>query len=226
MDFTLHNAIGVMFNEQKAQWDKGMIRAYENFANDFLYPNINNILVFAENHDTARLNEIYPDFNKYKMAMAMIATVRGIPQLYYGSEIGMKGSKEKGDGDIRRDFPGGWPNEKTSAFLQAGRTSEQQQYFDYTSKLFNWRKSNEAIHYGKTTQYVPENNVYVYFRYTNNKTVMVIINNSTEKSTLNTSRFNENIKNYNSGKDVISGKTLNLNEIAIDGTSALILELQ
>ncbi|HEY0045890.1 MAG TPA: alpha-amylase family glycosyl hydrolase, partial [Flavobacterium sp.] len=226
MDFTLHNAIGVMFNEQKAQWDKGMIRAYENFANDFLYPNINNILVFAENHDTARFNEIYPDFNKYKMAMAMIATVRGIPQLYYGSEIGMKGSKEKGDGDIRYDFPGGWPNEKTSAFIKAGRTTEQQQYFDYTSKLFNWRQSNEAIHYGKTTQYVPENNVYVYFRYTTNKTVMVIINNGTEKSTLNTSRFTESIKNYKSGKDVISGKTLNLNEIAIDGTSALILELQ
>jgi glycosidase len=138
----------------------------------------------------------------------------------------MKGSKEKGDGDIRHDFPGGWPNEKTSAFIKAGRTTEQQQYFDYTSKLFNWRKSNEAIHYGKTTQYVPENNVYVYFRYTTNKTVMVIINNSTDNSTLNTSRFAENIKNYKSGKDVVSGKTLNLNELAIDGTSALILELQ
>ncbi|MBF0693862.1 MAG: glycoside hydrolase family 13 protein [Flavobacterium sp.] len=226
MDFTLHNAIGVMFNETESTWNKGMIHAYENFANDFLYPDINNIMVFAENHDTARINEIYPDFNKYKLAMSLIATVRGIPQIYYGSEIGMKGSKEKGDGDIRRDFPGGWPNDQNNAFTHQGRTAEQQQYFEFSSKLFNWRKTNSAIHNGKTTQYVPQDNVYVYFRYNSEKTVMVIINNSTKNQTLNTDRFAQNIKNFKSGTDVISGKTVNLSDLTIEASSAMIVELK
>lgn len=104
MDFTLHDAIGTVFNENQSSWDKGIIKVYENFTNDFLYPNIDNILVFIENHDTHRFNHIYPDFKKYQMALSLIATIRGIPQIYYGSEIGMAGNKDKGDADIRQDF--------------------------------------------------------------------------------------------------------------------------
>jgi len=227
MDFTLHDAITSVFNEDQPIWDKGIIKFYENFTNDFLYPDINNILVFAENHDTQRFNHLYPDFKKYQMAMALIATVRGIPQLYYGSEIGMKGSKDKGDADIRWDFPGGWNGDVKNAFLKSGRTAEQQQYFDFTAKLFNWRKTNKAIHYGKTTQYLPENNVYVYFRHNESDRVMVILNNSTENRTFKTSRFQENIKNQKQGKDVISGKSIDLStEITIEPKSALILELK
>jgi len=107
MDFTLQDAVGCVFNENKATWDKGMIKIYDNFSNDFRYPNTNNMLVFLENHDTNRFNRIYKkDFNKYQMALALIATIRGIPQIYYGSEIGMDGDKGIGDGDIRKDFPG------------------------------------------------------------------------------------------------------------------------
>lgn len=228
MDFTLHDAIGNVFNEDRQSWDRGMIQVYDNFANDFLYPNPNNLLVFAENHDTGRFNEIYKsDFKKYQMAMTLIATVRGIPQLYYGSEIGMKGDKGKGDADIRRDFPGGWNGDKNNAFTKEGRTAEQQKFFEFSSKLFTWRKSKEVIHTGKMMHYVPDNNVYVYFRYNEKETVMVIINNNSDKQTLKTNRFKESIQNLKSGKEVLSGKTFDLNnDIEIEGKSAIILELK
>lgn len=228
MDFTLHDAIGNVFNQDNASWDRGMIQVYDNFTNDFLYPNPDNLLVFVENHDTGRFNEIYKnDFKKYQMAMTLIATIRGIPQLYYGSEIGMNGDKGKGDADIRKDFPGGWKGDSNNAFSKQGRTAEQQKFFDFSSKLFTWRKSKDVIHSGKTTHYIPENNVYVYFRYNEKETVMVVINNNSEKQILKTNRFKENIQNFKSGKEVLSGKIVDLNnDIEIEGKSALILELK
>lgn len=238
MDFTLQDAIANgVFNEDKQEWRNGMVKVYENFNNDFLYPNINNLLVFFENHDTNRLNEAYKnDFKKYQMAMTLIATVRGIPQIYYGSEIGMAGDKAKGDGDIRRDFPGGWNGDTNNAFTKAGRTEEQNKFYDFTAKLLNWRKTKDVIHFGKTTHYVPENNVYVYFRYNDpsdsepakqKESVMVIVNNGNEKQTFKTNRFLENIKNYQSGKDIFTETTFDLkNDINIDGKSVLVLELK
>ncbi len=227
MDFTLHDAISTVFNEDKPSWDKGIVKVYENFVNDFLYPNPNSILVFAENHDTQRISHWYPDLNKYKMAMTLIATIRGIPQLYYGSEIGMEGNKDKGDGDIRHDFPGGWNGDSNNAFTASGRTETQKQYFDFTSKLFNWRKSKTVIHNGKTMQFLPEDNVYVYFRYNDNESVMVVINNSDQKKTFGTARFKEGIKNFKTGKDIITSAIINLSgEISIEAKSAMILELK
>lgn len=229
MDFTLQEAIANgVFNEDKQEWRNGMVKVYENFNNDFLYPNINNLLVFFENHDTNRLNELYKnDFKKYQMAMTLIATVRGIPQIYYGSEIGMAGDKGKGDGDIRRDFPGGWNGDTNNAFTKAGRTEEQNKFYDFTAKLFNWRKNKTVIHNGKTTHYIPENNVYVYFRYNENESVMVVVNNNAEKQTLKTNRFAENIKKYQSGKDILTETTFDLNkDITIESKSVLILELK
>ena len=227
MDFTLHEAISSAFNEDQATWDKGIIKVYQNFTNDFLYPNIDNILTFIENHDTQRFNHLYPDFKKYQLAMTLLATVRGIPQIYYGSEIGMAGNKDKGDADIRQDFPGGWNGDKNNAFTASGRTEVQKQYFDFTAKLLNWRKNKSVIHSGKTTHYIPENNVYVYFRYDEKETVMVIINNNPEKQTLKTNRFAENIKNYISGKDILGNASFDLkNDISIEGKSALVLELK
>jgi glycosidase len=161
------------------------------------------------------------------MAMTLLATIRGIPQLYYGSEIGMSGNKSDGDGDIRRDFPGGWNNDSNNAFISTGRTTEQQQFYDFTAKLFNWRKNKEVVHFGKMMHYVPENNVYVYFRYNEKETVMVVINNNPDNQTFKTKRFSESIKNYTSGKDVLTDKSFDLNkEISIEGKSVLLLELK
>ena len=229
MDFTLLNALTTVLNEDKAAWNKGMINVYENFTNDFLYPNINNIMTFVENHDTNRFNTVYKnDLKKYQIAMTLLATVRGIPQLYYGSEIGMDGDKDKkGDADIRKDFPGGWAGDTNNAFLKSGRTVEQNNYFDFTSKLFQWRKTNEAVHFGKMKHYIPENNVYVYFRYTDSKSVMVVINNNVESQTIKTNRFQESLQNYTTGKDVLTDKSIDLkNDITIEGKSVLVVELK
>jgi glycosidase len=228
MDFTLLGAINSAFNEDEASWDKGMIKIYDNFTNDFLYPNPSNILIFAENHDTHRINHIFNnDINKYKMTMGLLATTRGIPQLYYGSEIGMAGNKDKGDADIRQDFPGGWEGDTNNAFTKEGRTAMQNDYFDFTSKLFNWRKTNSAVHFGKMTHYIPENNTYVYFRYNEKQTVMVLINNSKENKSIKTERFSENIRNYKIGKDILTDKSIDITkEISLEPKSVLILELK
>ena len=228
MDFTLHDAIGNVFNEDNANWSDGMIKVYDNFVNDFLYANPNNIMTFVENHDTNRFNQNYKnDLKKYKMAMALIATVRGIPQLYYGSEIGMNGDKGKGDAAIRKDFPGGWSGDENNAFIKSGRTLEQEEFFNFTSKLFQWRKTNETVHFGKMKHFLPENNVYVYFRYTDINTVMVVMNNGANNQTIKTNRFQESIIKYTTGTDILSGKVLDLNsEITLEGKSVLILELK
>ena len=226
MDFTLHDAIESGFAEHEPSWDKGMIKMYDNFANDFLYPNVNSLLVFAENHDTQRLNNRYKDLETYKMAMTLIATVRGIPQIYYGSEIGMGGDKGKGDGDIRRDFPGGWLTDANNAFIVAGRSEVQKKYYDFSAKLFNWRKNKKVIHNGKTMHFIPEHNVYVYFRYNESETVMVVINNSDKPSIAKTARFTEAFRNFKRGKDVMTGNTINLSDdIQIAPKSTWILEL-
>ncbi len=143
-------------------------------------------------------------------------------------EIGMAGNKDKGgDAAIRLDFPGGWNGDTNNAFTNAGRTAEQKQFFDFTSKLLQWRKTNDAVHFGKMKHYVPQNNVYVYFRYTDNKSVMIILNNSTKTQTHKNHRFKESIQNYTTGKEVLSGKTIDLkNEITIEAKSSLIIELQ
>ncbi len=227
MDFTLHDAIMEVFDEEEPRWNTGMVKIYENFVNDFLYPDVNNILVFAENHDTPRINEIYPGIEDYKLIMTLVATVRGIPQIYYGSEIGMKGKKEEGDGDIRRDFPGGWPGDDNYAFTKAGRSDIQNEYYDFTSRLFNWRKNSKVIHYGKTTQYTPEENVYVYFRSLDESSVMVVLNPNTEERNIDLERFGENLMPFNKGKEILSNKEIPLSgTISIPSKTAMILELQ
>ena len=227
MDFILSDALLTIFNED-GNWETGMARVYDNFANDFLFPNINNLLIFAENHDTHRVNHVYHnDFGKYKMAMSLLATARGIPQTYYGSEIGMAGNKDKGDAAIRQDFPGGWEGDTNNAFTKEGRTDLQNDYFNFTSKLFNWRKTKSVIHFGKMTHYIPEDNTYVYFRYNDTESVMVVFNNTSEPKTLKTNRFAENIGYYKMGKDVISDKIIDITkEITLEPKSVLILELK
>lgn len=161
------------------------------------------------------------------MAYALLFTIRGIPEFYYGSEIFMAGDKNKGDGDIRRDFPGGWPNDPRNAFTAEGRTPQENETFDFIRKLLNWRKDNPVIHYGKTTQFLTQDNCYVFFRYNNEKTVMVILNNdNTEMKRLDTKRFAERMNGFTSGNDVITGKKIdNLSVIEVPSKSAMIIEL-
>lgn len=228
MDFTLYGEMPKAFSEKEG-WDSGMVRLYNAFSSDFLYPDLNNLLVFFENHDTERLNEIFnSDPKAYKLALTLISTVRGIPQIYYGSEIGMCGSKPKGgDADIRRDFPGGWKGDSHNAFLN--RTPEQKSFYDFTSKLLNWRKGKEVIHTGKMKHYLPENGTYVYFRYNDTDKVMVVLNNNEKEQTLDLKRFSESLGGVSTGRDAISGKVIPVNstgKLAVPAKSSLILELR
>lgn len=228
MDFTLHDALTGMYNEENLQWGQGMIKAYDNFVNDFLYADIYNLLVFAGNHDTNRINEIYGgDLDKYKLAMTLVFTTRGIPQIYYGDEIGMRGNKEElGDGDIRRDFPGGWEEDQQSGFTLEGRTAAQEEFHSFTKNLLNYRKDKEVLHFGKLLQFIPEDNVYVYFRYNDDETVMVIINNNPEDQVLDLTRFAEGIKDHTTGKDIISGIDVSLNDtLEVEGKKSMVIEL-
>ncbi len=228
MDFTFHDAVGMAFREPHAGWDNGMYRFYENLVNDFLYADPHNLLIFLENHDTDRFNHHYKDIKDYKLAMTLMATHRGIPQLYYGSEIGMAGDKSKGDAYIREDFPGGWEGDKNNAFTQEGRTEEQESYHSFTKKLLNWRKSAPAVHHGRTIQFLPHENCYVYFRIHNDQTIMVVINNSLEERNLDSERFNEVLGNFSKGKDIISGNIVHFdeNQISIAPKSSMIIELE
>lgn len=228
MDFTLHDAIMIAFNEDQQNWDKGMIRVYENFVNDFLYPDIDNILVFAGNHDTNRINGdgLYNgDLAKYKLAMTLVLTTRGIPQLYYGDEIGMAGNRDTdGDGDIRRDFPGGWKGDEINAFKNP--TDFQKGYQEFTKKLLNYRKNKEVIHTGKLLQYVPENNCYVYFRYNDDSRVMVIINNNPESITLDLKRFEEGLSDRKNGVDILTDKKVKLSDsLKLEGKTSMVIDL-
>lgn len=228
MDFMLFSDMPKAFKE-KESWDSGMIKIYNSFTSDFLYPDINNILVFFENHDTERWNEIFKgDPKAYKMALTLISTTRGIPQIYYGSEIGMKGNKKKGgDADIRRDFPGGWKSDKQNAFNPSEQTSEQKEFYQFTQKLLNWRKGKDVIHTGKTKNYVPKDGVFTYFRYNDKESVMVIINNSKKDQTVDLKYFEESLKGFSKGKEIISGMELNLkNTTTIPAKTSFIIELE
>ena len=224
MDFMLYENLPKALQEEE-NWDKGMIRLYNSFASDFLFPNPKNMMVFFENHDTPRINEIFnvnPAY--YKLALTIVSTIRGIPQLYYGSEIGMRGDKNKGDADIRRDFPGGWKGDAQNAFVS--RTPEQNEFFDYTQKLLNWRKSKDVIHNGKTKNFSPEKNVYVYFRYNDEEKVMVVINSSDKEQTIEMNRFQEMVPSSFSAKDVMKDATVQIkNLLTIPAKSSLILEI-
>ena len=229
MDFVLQTSLTKCFNEHGKPWENtGMNRIYNTIADDYLFANINNLLIFTENHDTQRFNHLVNgDINKFKMAMSFLMTTRGIPQIYYGSEIGMTGNKDKGDGDIRRDFPGGWPGDSINAFTAKGRNSVQNEYFNYMSKLLNWRKNKPVIHTGLLTQYAPENDIYAFFRYNDKVTIMVIINNNETDQTLKTDRFAESLKTNTSGTDVMTGVKYDLSSsIILPKESTLILELK
>nr|WP_314496261.1 glycoside hydrolase family 13 protein [uncultured Chryseobacterium sp.] len=228
MDFMLYGDLPKAIKENDG-WDSGMNRIYNSLSSDFLYPDINNVMIFFENHDTERWNEIFNNDPKaYKLGLTLISTVRGIPQIYYGSEVGMRGDKNKGgDADIRRDFPGGWKSDKQNAFDYSSQTPEQKEFYSFTQKLLNWRKGKEVIHTGKTKNFVPQNNVFVYFRYNENETVMVVINNNEKEEMIDLKRFSEAIKSSTKGKEVISEREISLKEnLTIPAKTSMIIELK
>jgi len=227
MDFNIHDAISAAFNENEQGWDGGVGRLWQKLTQDYLYANPYNLVIFTDNHDTQRFSTVVGnDVNKYLLGFTFLLTTRGIPQIYYGSEIMMGGDKGKGDGDIRRDMPGGWKGDTRSVFTSAGRTETENRVFDSLKKLINWRNANPVIHSGRLLHYLPKDNVYTYFRMNSEKTVMVVLNNNPTTMTINPASFDEGTSGFSQGKDVISGKTYPLGSpFELAGKTALVLEL-
>jgi glycosidase len=166
------------------------------------------------------------DYELFKLAMVYTLTMRGIPQIYYGTEILAKSDGGGDHGMLRVDFPGGWSGDKTNAFTGEGLSDQEKDAQEFTQKLLNWRKTSDVIHNGDLMHYAPDQGIYTYFRYTDEGKVMVILNKNKEAVQMETARFHEMLNANESGKDIISGKTYNLNEsIEVPAQSALILEI-
>jgi glycosidase len=208
-------------------WTGGVNRIYAVLANDFVYQDPNRNVIFLDNHDMSRFYSVVgEDFDKFKTGIAMLFTTRGIPQVYYGTEILMKNFSNP-DGLVREDFKGGWPEDKTNKFIAKGRTNKESEAFNYFKKLANYRKDNPVLQTGKLMQYVPEKGMYIYFRYNNQKTVMVIVNSNDKEQTLSTTRFNERMNGFTKAVNVITDDALNsVDDIRVPAKSAVVLELQ
>lgn len=230
MDFPLQGIMNQAFDEETTDWSRGLSRIYEYLAEDIVYADPKNLLVFFDNHDTNRFNntqEKAENVKRYKQALAFLLTTRGIPQLYYGTEIAMVGDKGKGDGFVREDFPGGWSEDTVNAFTAAGRNNLQNEVFNYTKKLLNWRKGNEVISDGELIQFSPQKEVYFYVRQLSNKAVLVVINGSDSDREVELERYKEVLDLYNTGKDIISDDTIDLRSetLKLSGRDVYILEL-
>ncbi len=227
MDFPLNNAV-IQSLKNAESWGGGLVTLYEALANDFLYANPNDLVIFPDNHDMSRFyTQLGENFDLLKMGIAYYATTRGIPQIFYGTEILMSNPGTEEHGVIRSDFPGGWNGDQVNAFTGAGLTTQQKQAQDFFSKILNWRKTSEVIHSGKLKHFAPENGVYVYFRYNQNQKVMVVMNKNSQEKTIETNRFNEIMANSTSGKEVISGTTItDLKNLKVPAMTAMIIQLK
>lgn len=227
MDFPLQNALNRGLNEEE-NWSDGLIKIYEALANDFQYADPGNLVIFPDNHDMSRIyTQLNEDIDLLKMALTFILTTRGIPQIYYGTEILMSNPGTDSHGIIRSDFPGGWKGDKINAFKGKGITKQQKEIQDFIRKLLNWRKDMGVIHNGNLTHFVPDNGIYTYFRYNGNESVMVVLNKNEEPVSLETKRFEEQTKNFSSGYDIISGNTFSdIEKINVPAKSAMIIELK
>ncbi|HEX2920646.1 MAG TPA: glycoside hydrolase family 13 protein [Bacteroidales bacterium] len=232
MDFNLTFICQQAFTDENISSDgksKGLFKIYESLAQDFLYPDPDNILVFLDNHDLGRFNlKSDSDLRKYKQGIAFLLTTRGIPQVYYGTEILMTGTKDEGDGSIRKDFPGGWATDTVNAFSSTGRSPVQNEAWDYMQKLLKWRKANKAVTEGRLVHYAPDrNSCYVYARIKDDNRTVIILNGSNKDCPLNMDRYAEVLGSHITGVDVITGKELNVTaQINVPARGVFILDLK
>ncbi len=215
MDFPTTLLLAEALKEEEV-WGKGLIRLYENLGKDFIYANPENLVIFPDNHDMSRIfTQVNEDYDLYKMALTYILTMRGIPQIYYGTEILMHNRGTESHGVIRTDFPGGWQGDAQNTKTQKGLKTQQIEAQNWLKNLINWRNNKTVIHTGKLMHYEPQKGVYVYFRYNETETVMVVLNKNNEPTELNLDRFKLNLGNNKTAFDVFNQKEIELNESII-----------
>lgn len=225
MDFSFYDKINQAKREDTDGFTTGMNRIYNNFVYDYLYPNPSSVMAFIENHDTDRFLGNGKDSTALKQALAILLTVNRIPQLYYGTEVLMNGTKEVTDGNVRKDFPGGFAGDTHNAFTAEGRTRAENAMFTWLSKLLHWRQGNDVIVNGKQTQFIPYNGVYVIARQYNGKTVMTVVNGTRKQSALAVKRYAEVIGANTAATDVLTGKTVSLtDDVQLAPRDVMVLE--
>ena len=224
-DFPLYFAMLDGLN-QPFGWTEGVNKVYSTLAQDIAYKDPFRNSIFLDNHDLDRIYSVIgEDFDKYKMAMNWLLTQRGIPQLYYGTEILMKNFKNPSDAEVRRDFPGGWPDDKENKFTAAGRKQKEGEAFQFVTKLANFRKASPALTTGKLMQYVPENGLYTYFRYSPAQTVMVISHTGKEEIKVTMARFSERTKGFTKLRNIQTGDVLPLQDFTVQPKESFVFEL-
>ena len=225
MDFSFQEKLDSAKQEETDDWWRGYNRLYNSFCYDYLYPNPSSVMAFIDNHDTDRFLGNTQDSLALKQALALLLTVKRIPQLYYGTEILMNGTKKKTDGDVRKDFPGGFPGDTQNAFTPEGRTPQQQGMYSWLSRLLHWRQGNNAIIRGSMKQFIPYEGIYVIHRQYRTKHVMTIINGRKKNAEMDVKRYAEVIGDKTIATDVTTGKQVRLDQpIKLRSRQTMILE--
>jgi len=225
MDFALYDRLNQAKNEETDDWWKGLNRIYNVLCYDYVYANPRSVMAFIDNHDTDRFLGNSKDSTALKQALALLLTINRIPQLYYGTEILMNGTKEASDGNVRKDFPGGFPGDAHDCFTPAGRTREEQSMFAWLSRLLHWRQGNAVITEGTQTQFIPWKGVYVIARRHAGRTVLTVLNGKHGEASMAVRRYAEVIGSHTQATDVLTGKRVDLTkDIPLTGRETLILE--
>ncbi|MGI9234817.1 MAG: glycoside hydrolase family 13 protein [Woeseiaceae bacterium] len=227
LDFPLQTALKKTLTEEVPWWDSPWTSVYEMLGNDFLYPDPSRLVIFPDNHDMSRIyTQLDEDYDLYRMALVYYLTMRGIPTLYYGTEVLMSHPGTDSHGAIREEFPGGWADSDKNAFTGEDLSDDERDAQQFVQQLLTWRKSKSVIHTGKLMQYTPIKNVYAYFRYDDDDTVMVVFNLGQEAVEIDTARFAERLGDARSAVDVISGKSVELGEaLELSPRAVLLLEV-
>jgi glycosidase len=212
-DFPFANTVRSAFNEDFG-WTQGLRSLYYLFAQDAVYEDPMLNVIFLDNHDMGRIFEtVGKNEQHFKMAYAFLMTARGIPQVYYGTELMLAHENRGGDDEgWRQTLPGTWSDDERSIFKKEGRTETENRIFEYVKDLTQWRKSSIAIHEGKFLHFVPENNVYVYFRIHEDETIMIVMNMNQEDVVLERNRFAEILDHFTSGDNILNSKVINVSE--------------
>lgn len=226
MDFSFFEKINKAKNEETDGWWDGLNRVYNSLAEDYLYENPRDVMAFIENHDTDRFLGHGQDVAALKQSLALLLTMNRIPQLYYGTEVLLNGTKEKSDGDVRQDFPGGFPGDAHTAFTAEGRSTAQNEMFNWLSKLLHWRQGNEVITQGKQIQFIPHQGVYVLARQYQGRSVLTILNGTSKEARLDVKRYAEIIGKTTTGRDVITSENVDISkDIKLAPRQTLVFEL-
>ncbi|MEM9209721.1 MAG: cyclomaltodextrinase C-terminal domain-containing protein, partial [Pseudomonadota bacterium] len=227
-DFPLQKALADALTADEKPWGSVWTPVYETLSLDHLYPNPFNLVTFVDNHDMSRLYTVLGnDDRRLRMALLLIATMRGIPQVFYGTEINMSHPGTDSHGAIRSDFPGGWPDDTVDAFTGRGLPARDAEMQSFVSRLFNWRKAARVVHHGRLMQFAPKRQVYVFARYDDENVVLAAFNRSDEAAVFEAERYADVLRGRRMATDVMSGRRVDIGQrIELPAMSGVLLEVE